>query len=282
MFDLEREIQRWRRELLACGLGGSQVEELEDHLRTDIEEQLRSGVAVREAFEAAARRIGRGSELKRQFDRARATRRRGTTTILVKAATGWVITWIIVLAAVYCLSSVGTALKIGALLLGVTVLVFLAELAWSLGRRSQASPALNPINKFTPCAQQCLDLARGEALRLGHDFVGTEHLLLAVTSFDTGVLARVLEKAGVTRDALRQEIEKRISGYTAQGFTPGLPFTPRLDKALRLAGKEAALDRKQIDAAHVLVGLISERSGVAGSVLRSLGLSVGNIRSSLT
>src|ERR1044071_4378589 len=61
MFDLEREIQGWRQELLTNGLSGSELDELEDHLRADLEEQLRSDVAKREAFALAVKRIGRGS-----------------------------------------------------------------------------------------------------------------------------------------------------------------------------------------------------------------------------
>src|ERR1043165_8737940 len=73
MFDLEREIQRWRREMLADGLSGLELDELEDHLRSDLEEQRRSGVATRDSFAIAVERIGRGGQLNTQFEFANAS-----------------------------------------------------------------------------------------------------------------------------------------------------------------------------------------------------------------
>ena len=170
MFDLEREIQRWRQESLTHGLSGFELDELEDHLRADIEEQLRSGVAAREAFAIAVKRLGPSSLL---------------------------------------------------------------------------------------------------------------HLLLALTIHDTGVLAKLLEQVGLARGALRKEIENQIKASVAQELRTRLPCTHRLNKALRLAANEAASGRKQINAGYVLVGLLRERTGVAGNVLRSLGFNAEQVRSSL-
>ncbi len=283
MFDLEREIQGWRQELLTNGLSGSELDELEDHLRADIEEQLRSGVAEREAFAIAVKRIGRGSLLNTQFDFASASalgngRRSNTAVVVLKGTIGLLAAWALVVTAVYCLSGVPMALKTGASLLGVTFLAIVAGSAWVHGRGRRAEEILG---MFTPDGQELLSLARGEARRLGHDYVGTEHLLLALTIHDTGVLAKLLEQVGLGREALREEIENRIIACVAQGLRTRPPCTPRLNKALRLAANEAVLGHRQINADYVLLGLLRERTGVAGSVLRSLGFNAEQVRSSL-
>jgi hypothetical protein len=284
MFDLEREIQGWRQELLTNGLSGSELDELEDHLRADIEEQRRSGVAVREAFAIAVKRIGRGSLLNTQFDFANASelgngRRSNTAVVVLKGTIGLLAAWALVVTAVYCLSGVPIALKTGASLLGVPFLAIVAGSVWVHGRGRRAEEILQGM--FTPDGQELLSLARGEARRLGHDYVGTEHLLLALTIHDTGVLAKLLEQVGLAREALREEIENRIKACVAQGLRTRLPCTPRLNKALRLAASEAASGRKQVNADYVLLGLLRERTGVAGSALRSLGFSAEQVRCSL-
>jgi hypothetical protein len=284
MFDLEREIQRWRQELHTNGLSGSELDELEDHLRADIEEQLRSGVAMREAFAIAVKRIGRGSLLNAQFDFASASapengRRSNTAVVVLKGTMGLLAAWALAVTAVGCLSSGPIALKTGASLLGVTFLAIVAGSAWVHGRRKRAEEILQGM--LTPDGQELLSLARGEARRLGHDYVGTEHLLLALTIHETGVLAKLLEQIGLAREALREEIENRIKASVAQGLRARPPCTPRLNTAVRLAANEAASGRKQINADYVLLGLLRERDGVAGSVLRSLGFNAEQVRSSL-
>jgi len=277
MFDLEREVQRWRRELLGDGLNASELDELEDHLRTEVEQQLRSGTALREAFDAAEARIGRGRLLKAQFKQADATTKNRNVTFVAKATIGTLVAWTVVFAGVCCVTGFPIALKSSAALFALVLLAISAGVIWTHRR---GRPGTSPdLSEFAPGAQQCLDLAQKEAHQLGHDYVGTEHVLLALASLDTGAVAGVLEKAGVAREALRRDIEKRISACTAQGVASKLPHTPRLENALRLAVREAASDRGQADSEHVLLGLLSERSGIAGRVLRSFGFSVGQVRS---
>jgi hypothetical protein len=281
MFDLELEIQRWRRELIANGLSSSELDELEDHLRTDIEEQMRSGVAERDAFGIAVERIGRSSQLNTQFDfasaSAPATRRSGNNAAaIVKRTIGLLVACALVSATVYWLSGVPIVWKTGASLFGAAFLAIVAGSVWLYGRAEKGLEGMN-----TPDVQELFSLARVEARRLGHDYVGTEHLLLALAIHDSGVLAKVLEKLGLGREALRDEIENRIKVRPAHELRTRLPFTPRLNEALRLAAKEAVSGRQQLNADHFLLGLLRERTGIAGIVLRSLGFNVEQVRSSL-
>ncbi len=278
MFDLEHEIERWRRELLDAGLNACELDELEDHLRTDIEEQLRSGIGLRQGFETAAARIGPGSLLKTQFKQAHRRRKQRTAAILAKATLGVLLTWTVLFIGIACLAGFELALKSSTSVLGVVFLAISAGLIWT-HRRKGGKGTSPDLSEFALGAQRCLELAKGEARELGHDYVGTEHVLLALASLDTGVLAALLDKARVSRAALREEVEQRICSCTAQGSTASLPYTPRLKKALGLALGEAASDHRQADAEHVLIGLLAERAGVAGCVLRSFGLSAGQVRS---
>ena len=104
---------------------------------------------------------------------------------------------------------------------------------------------------------------------------------MALAIHDTGVLAKVLEKLGLGREALRKEIENRINACVVHKLRTNLPFTPRLHKAIRLAANEAVSHGQQIKADHFLLGLLRERTGIAGSVLRSLGFNVEQVRSSV-
>lgn len=259
------------------------IGELEDHLRADIEEQLRADVAMHEAFAIAVKRIGRGSLLNTQFVASASGpengRRSNTAVVVLKGTVGLLAAWALAVTAVSWLSGVPIALETGASLLGVTFLAMVVGSAWVHGRRRRAEEILQGM--FTPDGQELLSLARGEARRLGHDYVGTEHLLLALTIHETGVLAKLLEQVGLAREALREEIENRIKASVAQGLRARPPCTPRLNTAVRLAANEAASGRKQTNADYVLLGLLRERDGVAGSVLRSLGFNAEQVRSSL-
>jgi hypothetical protein len=165
MFDLEREILRWRRELLANGLTSSELDELEDHLRTDIEEQLCSGVAVHEAFGIALERIGRNSLLNTQFDFASAsspaTWRSGNAAAIVKGTIGLLAACALVLTAVYWLSGASIALKTGASLLGAAFVAIVAGAVWlyGRGRRTTTSAEKGLEAMITPDVQELFSLA---------------------------------------------------------------------------------------------------------------------------
>src|SRR5271165_3168678 len=95
------------------------------------------------------------------------------------------------------------------------------------------------MNDFTPRAQQVLALARKEAERFNHNYVGTEHLLLGLIKLDQGVAVNVLQKMGLDLERVRMEVEKRVGSHPETNMIGNIPYTPRVKKVLALAGKEA-------------------------------------------
>jgi ATP-dependent Clp protease ATP-binding subunit ClpA len=127
-------------------------------------------------------------------------------------------------------------------------------------------------NNFSPRAQQVLALARKEAERLHHNFVGTEHLLLGLIKLGQGTAVGVLEKMGLNLEKVRLEVEKLI-GPGPDEVSDRIPYTPRTKKVLSLAAKEAkSLDHTYVGTEHILLGLLSEGDGVAARVLKNLGI----------
>ena len=128
-------------------------------------------------------------------------------------------------------------------------------------------------------ARQSLESAREEARRLGHDYIGTEHVLLGMLESAAGSLAAVLQNRGLDREALRREIERLVPLLPPRAIPAGFPFTPRARRALRLAGREAKrLKRPVIGAEHLLLGLLREGSGVAAQALKNLGFRLPPLR----
>ena len=135
------------------------------------------------------------------------------------------------------------------------------------------------LNNFTPRAQQVLALARQEASRFNHNFIGTEHLLLGLIRLGQGVAINVLQKMGVDLQAVRAEVEKLVGTGSEQKITGDIPPTPRVRKVLALAAKEAkALNHTYIGTEHILLGLLREGEGVAARVLRNLGVDLETAR----
>src|SRR5665811_913651 len=95
------------------------------------------------------------------------------------------------------------------------------------------------MNNFTPRAQQVLALARKEADRFNHNFIGTEHLLLGLIKLGQGVAVNVLQKMGLDLETVRLEVEKASQPGPDQKVMGPIPFTPRVKKVLALAQKEA-------------------------------------------
>jgi len=131
------------------------------------------------------------------------------------------------------------------------------------------------LNNFSPQAQQVLNLARHEAQRLSHNFVGTEHLLLGITRLGDGTAVAALRRLGLDPIAVRLKVE-RVVGVgvgPAPSVISNIPYTPRVKKALALAAKEAkSLGHSYCGTEHLLVGLIRESGGVAARVLNTLGV----------
>ena len=132
--------------------------------------------------------------------------------------------------------------------------------------------------KKTEKANQVITLAQEEARRLGHNFVGTEQILLGLIEDGTGVAAKVLKSMGVNLKDTRIEVEKIIG--CGSGFVPvKIPFTPRAKRLLELSSKEARqLGHNYIDTEHLLLGLIREGEGVAARVLKNLGVDLSKVR----
>ena len=127
---------------------------------------------------------------------------------------------------------------------------------------------------FSPRAQQVLALARKEADRFCHNFVGTEHLLLGLLKLGQGTAVAVLLKFGVNLDSVRTEVEKQVGRGPDEKRPHLIPYTPRVKKVLSLAVKEArALKHTYVGTEHILLGLLGEPDGVAGRVLRNVGVS---------
>lgn len=135
------------------------------------------------------------------------------------------------------------------------------------------------LSNFSPRAQQVLGLARKEADRFNHNFVGTEHLLLGIIALGQGVAVNVLRKMGVVLEVVRDEVEKQVGTGPDQKMTGNIPYTPRVKKVLALATKEAkALHHTYVGTEHLLLGLLREGDGVAARVLKSLDINVEETR----
>jgi hypothetical protein len=372
MFSLEHAVAVWRRQMAASGIKSAEVlDELESHLRDDVEEQVRSGAEVEPAFDSAVRRIGTAATLRNEFAKSnrlqgKASRRFMRILYFISAAVAVLIDlWTLIsfeLSTVERLAGscalAGFAwylgrlpfsrllrgvpharflgmLKIGSILLQLWTLLALltalrvvqvevgvvtAMVMWSLcaafvltllactfnggygdesssgGWLSPTRPAprpmppnrphppgsdmpLPPSSAFTPTAQRALEVAHQEALRLGHDFVGTEHVLLGVLKMSQGVLAQVFQSSNMDREAVRMEIHRLISPLQAQPVTTEIPLTPRARKALQLArGEAAGVEHRSIGTEHIFLGLLLEGGGVAALALRNLGIRIERMR----
>jgi ATP-dependent Clp protease ATP-binding subunit ClpC len=131
------------------------------------------------------------------------------------------------------------------------------------------------MNNFTPRAQQVLQLARKEADRFNHNYVGTEHLLLGLIKLGQGVAVNVLQKMGLDLETVRMEVEKQVGSGPETKIVGNVPYTPRVKKVLALAGKEAkALSHSYVGTEHILLGLLKEGEGVAARVLKNLEVDI--------
>jgi ATP-dependent Clp protease ATP-binding subunit ClpC len=137
------------------------------------------------------------------------------------------------------------------------------------------------FERFTEKAIKVIMLAQEEARRLGHNFVGTEQILLGLIGEGTGIAAKTLKGMGVNLKEARAEVEKIIgrgSGFVAVE----IPFTPRAKRVLELSWDEARqLGHNYIGTEHLLLGLIREGEGVAARVLENLGVDLTKVRSNV-
>jgi ATP-dependent Clp protease ATP-binding subunit ClpC len=135
------------------------------------------------------------------------------------------------------------------------------------------------LDQLTPAAHEILALGGKEALGFGHDFIGTEHVLLGLLEFEPGIVPAVLRKMGVDLKVVRNEIEKIVGPGPVGNSTHTPPYTPRVKRALRLANAEArSLKQTHVDAEHIFLGLCKENGGVAAMVLKALGVNIERAR----
>jgi ATP-dependent Clp protease ATP-binding subunit ClpA len=134
------------------------------------------------------------------------------------------------------------------------------------------------FERFTDRARSVVRLAEEEARRLGHNYIGTEHILLGLLREAEGVAAKALQSLGISLDAVRQQVEE-IIGRGQQVPFESIPFTPRAKKVLELSLRESLqLRHNYIGTEHILLGLIREGDGVAAQVLVKLGADLKRVR----
>jgi hypothetical protein len=139
------------------------------------------------------------------------------------------------------------------------------------------------FERFTDRARQVMTLSEEEARLLSHDYIGTEHILLALVHEGEGTAAQALESLGVTEEAVRQQVEQIIGRGQQDPPRGHLPFTPRAEKTLELTLREALqLGHNFINTEHILLGLIREGEAEGASratqVLNGLGVDPNRVR----
>lgn len=145
------------------------------------------------------------------------------------------------------------------------------------------------FERFTDRARRVVVLAQEESREMGHDHIGTEHLLLALIREEDGIAGRALSEAGITLDAARKQVEaivgrgepepKRRSG---KRWRRHVPFTPRSKKTMELALRESlGLGHNYIGTEHLLLGLLSLGEGTGAETLAGLGAEAGPLRESV-
>ncbi|MBW8005601.1 MAG: ATP-dependent Clp protease ATP-binding subunit [candidate division NC10 bacterium] len=131
------------------------------------------------------------------------------------------------------------------------------------------------FERFTERARKVIILAREEAIRLGHNFVGTEHLLLGLAREGDGLAVAILKKLSVNLSTLKGEVEKIVSVGSQVSPAGEVPFTPQAKKVLEFAISEArSMGHNYIGTEHLLLGLIREGEGIASLVLRDFGVTI--------
>ena len=135
------------------------------------------------------------------------------------------------------------------------------------------------FKKFTERARRVIILAREEAERYNHEYLGTEHILLGVLKDGGGIAITVLQKSGVNLDRLNLEIKKTLPHSSPHTVGTEIPFSPRAKKVLEFAVEEAkAMGHNYIGTEHILLGLIKEKDGMASKVLISMGVKFSQAR----
>src|SRR5215471_6032156 len=134
------------------------------------------------------------------------------------------------------------------------------------------------FERFTDQARRVVVVAQEESRKLGHDYIGTEHLLLGILGTGDSVAVNALGSLGVSLEAARQQVEE-IVGRGSHQVSGHIPFTPRAKKVLELSLRESVqLGHHYIGTEHILLGLIREGDGVGAKVLTRLGVDLNTVR----
>ncbi len=135
---------------------------------------------------------------------------------------------------------------------------------------------------FTERGKKVVQLAHREALRLGHDLIGTEHILLGLIAEGEGVAVQVLQNSGVDTEEMKTAIEEMIGTRTAKLRPVDLPLSPRAKRVLDLAiGEARNVKVNYVGTEHILLGLLAEGEGIAYQILSSNGIEIDSVRESL-
>ncbi|MCK4518630.1 MAG: ATP-dependent Clp protease ATP-binding subunit [Candidatus Omnitrophica bacterium] len=135
------------------------------------------------------------------------------------------------------------------------------------------------FERFTERARRVIVLAKEEARKFNHDYIGTEHILLGLIKEGRGVAAAVLKNLGMSPDKINFEVEKLVKAGPSTKINGDIPFTARAKKVIELAMDEArSLGHNYIGTEHLLLGLIAEGEGIASQVLINLGLDLNRVR----
>ena len=135
------------------------------------------------------------------------------------------------------------------------------------------------FNRFTNRARQVVILARNEADRFNHNYVGTEHLLLGLIKLGQGVAVNVLKKMGIDFEIVRDEVSKAVTPGPETKTVGEIPLTPGAKKVIEYAWEDAQkLGHNYVGTEHLLLGLLREEEGVAARILANLGVDVNKVR----
>ena len=347
MFNLEDGIKGWRRQLAESGITSAEIlDELEGHLRDEVDAQMRSGKTPDNAFKSAVAQMGHSRELGTEFSKLADSAQRpkylgvfcflATALIALNAQplieelaasasitraiafTGMLVIAAYLAALPFCYRklpsirrpAVAWALKFGSLLVNFWILLallsalqlvqvkldegvvqlfwaavpafFATLLAYKTFVCGRNAARMEIVRAISPDSEEALESARGEAVRLGHDFIGTEHLLLGLLRTQNRSTREVLKTFGLSQELIRDAVEKIVGpGHEQSGKKP-IPHTPRAKRVLKFAGREAAaMGRALIGPEHLFLGILLEPEGVAGVVLRKLGVELEQARAEI-
>jgi len=148
-------------------------------------------------------------------------------------------------------------------------------------RARSSAAGMYPFDRFAESAKTALTLAQGEAERMRHSYIGTEHLLLALLRVEEGVAARVLKNLGADLETVRPMVESLLGPTAPIIFQRPLP-TSRMKRVIELSFEEAQRSASEyVHTEHLLVGLLRMKDGLGAHVLHDLGITAERVRSEI-